>query len=119
MKTKVTSDMVGCLSVGSGILSSILVARHFDDSRSEIFPFDRSTGAQSLVYQIVRLFCLVALHGADTLYWHKWIYWPLDTGSVGKARILQDLDGILQWNKRCGEEGDCKSVFLSMSDESS
>ena len=43
MKTRVTSDMVGCLTAESGILSSFLVARHFDDSRSDI---SLSIGAQ-------------------------------------------------------------------------
>ena len=80
---RVTSDMVGYCDhrIRDFVLFSRLppllrlTQRHF--------PFDRSTGAQSLLYKIVRLLCLGALHGADTLCWHKWIYWPLDMGAWG------------------------------------
>ena len=41
------------------------------------------------------------------------------TPELGEARILQDLDGILQWNKTSGVKHDSKSASLSMSDESS
>ena len=59
--------------------------------------------------------CLVvAQHGADTPFWHKWNLWPRFR-SVEWQVYFQDLDGILQWNKIANgmEERDGSSASMS------